>query len=136
MPARINPCLDLCEIPNDLPTAKCNSAWEFTLFFKIIDRAFAQRDHCQQLLLADEHFARFLRFFLHNEFLVCRLSRFDYCPIFPEHSSDIYRFIPFKISTLLSDKRIFPDKRDNAMSLFFQEFFPSETSKKMCPTNG
>jgi hypothetical protein len=70
MPARINPTLDLIQIPNDLPAANGNTTREFPLLFEVINGSLTQGDHCQQLLFADEHFARLPRFFLHTELLV------------------------------------------------------------------
>ena len=57
--ARINPCFDLGQIPHDFATAERNATGEFPLLFEVVDRALAQRDHCQQLFLADENFAQF-----------------------------------------------------------------------------
>lgn len=53
---RINPCLNLSQIPHDLAATECNALREFPLLFKVVDRALAQRDHLQKLLFADENF--------------------------------------------------------------------------------
>lgn len=118
------------------PAANGNTTREFPLLFEVINRPLTQGDHCQQLLFADEHFARLPRFFFHTELLVLSHLRFDYCPIFPEHSTDIYGFIPFKISILLSYKRIVSGKKTTRCRCTFTSFFRQSRQEKCVPQTG
>ena len=97
--ARLNPLLNLGQIPSDLARTKHNTARKLAFLFHIEDRPLSERDLLKKLSPFDENLASFLKLRFQTEHLISDLLRLNYCCKMPGIASFKLDFNPTKSIT-------------------------------------